>query len=150
MDNLVSSIRSNYWEVLFEWKLLFTFKKKEINISYTIQRTITEKDLPPNTNKKKNLTVKKLSANKKKLLYKFSWKTLCTSRTFFNNTSVYNQFKTKIDNYNTNSFLSSFSLLKYLFVLSLNFIAKEQFISQKAYATEGLSLTRLLALVNKA
>ena len=150
MDNLVSSIRSNYWEVLFEWKLLFTFKIKEINISYTIQRTINEKDLPPNTNKKKNLTVKKLSANKKELLYKYSWKTLCTSRTFFNNTSVYNQFKTKIDNYNTNSFLSSFSLLKYLFVLSLNFIAKEQFISQKAYATEGLSLTRLLVLVNKA
>ena len=68
----------------------------------------------------------------------------------FNNTSASDQFKTKIGNYNTNSFLSSFSLLKYLYVLSLNFIAKEQFISQKAYATEGLSLMRPLAFVNKA
>ena len=68
----------------------------------------------------------------------------------FNDTSASDQFKSKIGSYNTNSFLSSFSLLKYLYVLSLNFIAKEQFILQKAYATEGLSLTRPLAFVNKA
>ena len=68
----------------------------------------------------------------------------------FNNTSASDQFKTKIGNYDTNSFLSSFSLLKYLYVLSLNLNARKQFMSQKAYATEGLSLTRPLAFVNKA
>ena len=60
----------------------------------------------------------------------------------FNNTSAFSQSKAKIGNYNTNSFLSSCSLLKYLYVLLLNFIAKEQFISQKAYVTEGLSSMR--------
>ena len=35
-------------------------------------------------------------------------------------------------------------------MLSLNFNAQEQFISQKEYATEGLSLTRPLAFDNKA
>ena len=48
----------------------------------------------------------------------------------FNKTSATDQFKTKIGNYNT-SFLSSFSLLKYLFVLPLNFIARKEFMSQK-------------------
>ena len=64
----------------------------------------------------------------------------------FNKTSATDQFKTKIGNYNT-SFLSSFSLLKYLFVLPLNFIARKEFMS---YITEGVSLTRPLVFVNKA
>ena len=67
-----------------------------------------------------------------------------------NNTSAFSQFITKIGSYNTSSFLSLFSLLKYLYVLPLNFIAREHFRSQKAYATEGLSLTTPLAFVNKA
>ena len=68
----------------------------------------------------------------------------------FNNTSATDQFKTKIGNYNTNIFLSSFSLLKYLYVLSLNFIERKQFMSKKAHTTEGLSLTKPLVFVNKA
>ena len=62
-------------------------------------------------------------------------------------TPVSDQFKTKISNYNTTSFLGSFSLLKYLYMFPLNFIAREQFMSQKAYATEGLSLTRPLTFL---
>ena len=65
-------------------------------------------------------------------------------------TSVSDQFETKIGNYNTNSFISSFLLFKYLYVWPLNFIAREQIITQKAYGTEGLSLTRPLAFVNNS
>ena len=109
-------------------------KSKRDNIISAIQKAITVKELTPNTNTKKKITVKKLSPNKKALLHKLlsfldfvQFKNVC-----FTNTSASDQFKTKIGNYNTISFLSSFSLLKYLYVLSLNFIAKKQFISQNA------------------
>ena len=125
-------------------------QNKRDNISLTIQRTISVKELTSNTNTKKKITVKKLSPNKKRtpsqiFLKDFvHFKNVC-----FNNTSASDQFKAKIGNDNTNSCLSSFSLLKYLYMLSLRFIAKEQFISRKAYATEGLSLMRPSAFVNK-
>ena len=126
-------------------------QNKRDNISQAIQETITVKELTPYTNINKKLNCEKVFSQPKRtssqiFLKDFAhFKNVC-----FNNTSVSDQFKTKIGNYKTNSFLSSFSILKYLYVLSLNFIAKEQFISQKAYATEGLPLTRPLAFDNKA
>ena len=75
----------------------------------------------------------------------FHFKSIC-----FDSTSVSDQFKTKIGNYNTTSFISSFLLFKYLYVWPLNFIAREQIITQKAYGTEGLSLSRPLAFVHNS
>ena len=61
--------------------------------------------------------MKKLSPNLKRTISQIFLKV-------FAHTSASNQFKTKIGNYNTNSFLSLFSLLKYLHALSSNFIIR--------------------------
>ena len=109
------------------------------------------KELTPNTNtKKKNNCEKAFSQQKRNTSQIFLKDFVHSKNICFNNISASDQFKTKIGNYDANSFTSSFSLLKYLYVLSLNLIAREQFMSQKPYATEGLSLTRPLAFVNKA
>ena len=73
----------------------------------------------------------------------------------FNSPSTSDQFKTIVGSYNINSFLSSFSLLKYLYVLPL--ILGRKFYCKRAvyvtkgvsYTIEGLSLTAPLAFVNK-
>ena len=136
MDNPVSSILSYYWEVLFE-------KLSNPRNNYC------KGDHSLHKHKEKNNCEKVFSQQKRTPSQIFLKDFVHFKNVYFNNTSASDQFKTKIGNYNANSFLSSLWLLKYLYVLSLNFIAKEQFISQKAYETEGLSLTRLLAFVNK-
>ena len=142
MDNPVSSIRSYYWEVLFE-----KLSNPRNNYCKGAHSLCNHKE---KNNCEKAFSQQKRTSSQLFLKDFVHFKNVC-----FDNTSASDQFKTKIGNYNTNSFIiliviSSFSLLKYFYVSSLNFIAKEQFISQKAYATEGLSLTIPLAFVNKA
>ena len=137
MDNPVSSIRSYYWEVLFE-----KLSNPRNNYCKGAHSLCNHKE---KNNCEKAFSQQKRTPSQIFLKDFVHFKNVC-----FNNTSASDQFKRKIGSHNTHSFLSSFSLLKYLYVLSLNFITKEQFISQRAYATEGLSLTRPLAFVNKA
>ena len=137
--------------MFFQWQLLLTFKTRETNYKLSKpENNYCKGAHSQHEHKEKNNCEKVFSQQKRTSSQIFlkdfvHFKNIC-----FNNTFASDQCKTKIVNYNTNSSLSSFSLLKYLYVLSLIFIAREQFMSQKAYATEGLSLMRPLAFVNKA
>ena len=145
VGTVVPSIWSSYWEVLFEWQLLLTFKIK----------VITYKLSNPRNNYCKGAHSQQKHKEKKKCEKAFSQRKRTPSQIFlkdfvhfknicFNNTFASHQFKTKRVSYNTNSFQSSFSLLRYLYVFPLNFIAREQFMLQKAYATEGIIFNETL------
>ena len=117
MDNPVSSIRSNCLEVLFKWQLLHALAIKKIICKLNnLNNNYCKGAHSQHKHKEKNNCDKAFSQQKRTPSQIFLRDFLHFKNICFNKTFASDQFKTKMGSYNTNSFLSSFLLLKYLYV----------------------------------